>query len=120
LPTTICSLTGRFVSGVFSIFSLKLKWIVATIALSVLGFSLLLHGGVNLDSAIYANETSWMYQLECYLGWALMWPIAVYGVVHSYLTDSHSLGLEVWFVQPFGYSLLYFVFTKWRCKKHQK
>ena len=104
-------------SGVFRILSLKLKWIIGTIVVTVLGYSLLLHGGVNLDSAIYTNQTTWVYQLELYISLVLLWPISIYGWFYTYLTDSTTLGLEIWFIQFFGYGVLYFTFKNWCSKK---
>jgi hypothetical protein len=107
-------------SGVFRISSLILKWIIGSIILSALGFTLALHGGVNLESARYANQPTWIYQLEIYLSFILLWPITIYGWFYSYVTNRHSLGLEVWIIQFFGYGLLYFLFTGWCRKKSSK
>ena len=92
----------------------RIKWLFTVIFVTVIGFFLLLHGGVAVESAARANESHLIYKLEVYLGWVLLWPIKVYSWIYSFFSISkvQSLGYEIWFFHFMGYLCLYKIYEK--------
>ena len=78
-----------------------------------MGYSLILHGGMTLDGINSDNTSTWFYHLEIYVGFALAWPVTIYGWLKSALTNNNVLGAEVVFIQLGGYAALYFLHSKW-------
>ena len=78
---------------------------------------LIAHAGVYGESAERANESAWLHQLELYIGFILVWPVAFYGWLKSLFGGNNILGFEVLFIQFGGYAALYFIYSKWRKKK---
>ncbi len=70
-------------SGALAINSLKLKWVLGTLILSVLGYLLILHGAMTLDGVHGDNTSTWFYHLEIYVGCIFTWPVTIYGWFQS-------------------------------------
>lgn len=95
---------------------LRIIWTVITIVATVLGYLMLLHGGVYGEAAERNNQSALIYQLEVYVGQLLTWPVTIYGWLHSLYSSSNMLGWEVLAFQLGGYALLYKIHAKFSIK----
>lgn len=96
--------------------SRKGLWLATVLLLTVVGYLLLWHGAVYLESAQRAGITDVIASSEVVVGSLLLWPVVGYGWITPWLTgQSGHIGL--WLLvglQSGGYLALYFLFQRWR------
>jgi hypothetical protein len=86
---------------------LRVGWFLGSLVATVLGWFLLMHGGIYGEAAERSGDSAFIYKLEVWVGQVLTWPITLYGWVYTQLSDSNVLGMEAWFFQFGGYFAVY-------------
>ena len=89
-----------------------IKRFVAILALSIVGYFLLLHAGMSSDSA---PELAWYYRLEMLVAGLFWWPASLYLGLRKLIDPSYGmLGFELWLFQFLGYFTLFKLYDKYK------
>jgi hypothetical protein len=96
-----------------------IAWIVSVLLLTYVGYILLWHGAVYLDSTNRAGEFNSIYFGEVVVGSIMLWPVVLYGWITHLLTGSkQAASLSILLVlQGCGYFALFWIYQKMNSKK---
>ena len=96
-----------------------IAWIVSVLLLTCVGYILLWHGAVYLDSTNSAGEFNYIHLGEVLAGSIMLWPVVIYGWIAYLLTGSkQGASLSILLVlQGCGYFALFWLYQKMKSKK---
>ncbi len=96
-----------------------ITWIVGVILLTCVGYILLWHGAVYLESANTTGVYSVIYLFEVVIGSIILWPVVSYGWITHWLTgDKGITSLSILLaLQGSGYFALFWFYQKLKSKK---